>query len=171
MFKKNSRDQLLGLFYTYPTQKFHVREIARLIKLSPATVLKFISELEKANFVHREETIALTQVWANLENEQFQRNKRIFNLQQIEDSGLVDYLIKEYNHPTLVLFGSYARGEDLEKSDIDIAILTHKHKTLMLDKFKEKMKRKINVHELTLEKVSEEFKKSLYNGIVLAGSI
>src|SRR3989344_868215 len=100
MFKKNNRDKLLGLFYTYPTQKFHIREIARLTKLSPATVLKFIQELEKASFIHREEKIALTQVWANMENEQFQRNKRIFNLQQMEASGLVEYLIQKYNYPT-----------------------------------------------------------------------
>src|SRR3989338_9049170 len=111
MFKKNNRDKLLGLFYTYPTQKFHIREIARLTKLSPATVLKFISELEKANFIYREETIVLTKVWANMEDERFHRNKRIFNLQQIEASGLVEYLAQEYNHPTIILFGSYARGE------------------------------------------------------------
>jgi len=126
---------------------------------------------QKEHFIQTQKTIALTQVWVNTEHEKFPRTKRIFNLQQIEDSGLVEYLTHEYNHPPIVLFGSYARGEDIERSDIDIAILTHKHKELELEKFEEKMKRKISIHEITLETVSEEFKKSLYNGVVLAGSL
>jgi len=32
-------------------------------------------------------------------------------------SGLVDFLIEELSNPTVVVFGSYARGEDTEGID------------------------------------------------------
>ena len=70
----------------------------------------------------------------------------------------------------IILFGSYSRGEDIENSDIDIAIISNKKLNLDLEKYKRFLNRVINIHEINLNKISSEFLFNLYNGIVLGGS-
>ena len=99
------------------------------------------------------------------------RNKRVYNLKKVYDSGIVDYILISYNHPkAIMLFGSYSRGEDTENSDIDIAVLTRKNLGLDLIKYEKILKKKVNVHEIDLDRMSSEFKSNLANGIVLEGS-
>jgi len=44
-------------------------------------------------------------------------------------SGLIALLKDKYEEPeAIVVFGSYARGEDTSESDIDIAVVTKKKK-------------------------------------------
>jgi len=94
------------------------------------------------------------------------------NRYQIKD--LTDYLVKSFNFPeTIVLFGSYARGEDTEKSDIDILVITQNKESLMeLKELENKLNRKINIHILkSIKNSKEEFKNSIANGIVLYGHL
>ncbi len=87
---------------------------------------------------------------------------------------LLDLLIKMFHNPqAIVFFGSFARGEDIEKSDIDILIITpNKH---LLNKeeiisYEKEFNRTINIHILpTLEKSERAFKNAVANGIVLHG--
>ena len=48
---KNNTYRILELFIDFPTKDFSVRGIARHLKLSHATVLKYINDLEKLGFV------------------------------------------------------------------------------------------------------------------------
>lgn len=65
--------------------------------------------------------------------------------------------------------GSFSKREYIEKSDIDIVIITQNKKFPELAVFERKLKR--NIHILTLEycNISYEFYKNLINGIVLCG--
>ena len=89
------------------------------------------------------------------------------------DSGLIDFLKEKYQFPeTIIIFGSYSKGEDTEKSDIDIAVITRLEKNLDFSLFEKKLQRKINLLELkNLEKAKKEFINNLINGIVLDGVI
>ncbi|HKZ42808.1 MAG TPA: nucleotidyltransferase domain-containing protein, partial [Candidatus Hodarchaeales archaeon] len=66
-------------------------------------------------------------------------------------------------------FGSYTQGNDTEKSDIDLAIVTSLEKTPDLSKFEKVLMRKINILELDISKAKKEFLNNLANGIVLHG--
>lgn len=69
-----------------------------------------------------------------------------------------------------MLFGSFSRGEDTENSDIDIVVITKKGLSLNTEKYDKVLKKRVNIHEVDLIKISEEFKANLANGIVLEGS-
>ena len=71
--------------------------------------------------------------------------KRLFNIKLIFESGLLDYIVKEYFNPVIVLFGSYSKGEDVEDSDIDLYIETPKKQEFNLQKFEKILNRKIQV--------------------------
>ena len=171
MIEKTTIRSVLELFFDKPSSEFHLRELSRLSKLSMPTILSATDVLSKEKLVIKTKGIVLTKVVANRENIAFVRYKRLYNLEQLYISGLVDYLSNVYNNPRLiVLFGSYSRGEDIEGSDIDIAIMTNKRLRLDFSKYEKILGRGISIHELDLNRVSNEFKANLANGIILEGS-
>ena len=99
----------------------------------------------------------------------FRRYKLIFNLTSLFESGLVDFLEKKLTPNSIVVFGSYRRGEDVEESDIDLFIETIEDQ-LDLSLFEKKLKRKIQLHfkkDFTL--YPRELKNNIINGIVIHG--
>lgn len=169
MLKKINEQKVLELFFEYPTTVFYIREIARLLKISPPMVSINIRTLLREGYIVDVRTGITNEVRANINNDGFLEKKRVFNLESLYKCGLVGHLNKEYGLSPIAVFGSYSRGEDTEKSDIDIAIITEKHKSLNLDNYEKTLKRRITVHEVDLKKVSKEFKNNLGNGIVLKG--
>lgn len=155
------------MFFTFPTKRFHVREISRELGISTTPVLNALKYLVKEGYLTREKGKVIDEIKANLDSKEFLLQKRMFNIESIYSSGLMEELIRQ-NPETVVLFGSYSRGEDTEKSDIDIALLGFGGK-LKLEPFEKRLKRRINLHVIDLKSVSKEFKNSLANGIVLEG--
>lgn len=172
MIEKNTICKILEFFFTYPTRDVHLRELCREVSLSMPAVLSAIHKLQREHLVVVERGKALTNIKANVENLLFMRLKKIHNLERLYLSGLVDFLIKEGNEPqAIICFGSYSRGEDIESSDIDIAILGGNQKEITVDAFEKKLKRSISIHNIHLTKMSEEFKSNLCNGIILHGAL
>jgi len=156
---------------TTPNREYHLRELSRLSKRSLPTILTTTSALAKVGLITKKKGKVITTVTANRENIEYVRRKQIHNMEKMYNSGLVDFLIKNYQHPKLIiLFGSYSRGEDTEKSDIDIAILTTSKKNLDLSIFEKNLGKPISLHKISLSEMSKEFKANLTNGIVLEGS-
>ncbi|MBI2575528.1 nucleotidyltransferase domain-containing protein [Candidatus Woesearchaeota archaeon] len=89
---------------------------------------------------------------------------------KLYESGLISRLYSAYNAPeAIILFGSYGKGEDTSKSDIDLAVITKRRIKLGLGKYENALKRKIQVFEMETGKVDKNMLTSLANGIVLEG--
>ena len=171
MIEKSTIQKVLGLFFENPSKEFHLRGLSRLLKLSMPTIISSTSILAKQKLIIKTKGKVITKVLANRENAYFARYKRLHNLEKIYSSGIVDYLSHAYNNPkTIILFGSFSRGEDIESSDIDIAIITKKKLNLDTLKYEKTLKKRISIHEVNMDKISIEFKANLANGIVLEGS-
>ena len=98
--------------------------------------------------------------------------KRVDNLKLIYESGLADYLEKEFAGATIILFGSYSRGEDTNRSDIDIAIIGRKNKLIDLKIFESLLEREINLNFYdSFKEIHKNLKENLLNGIILFGGI
>ena len=171
MIEKSTIQKVLEIFFENPSREFHLRELSRLLKLSMPTIISTTDILSKEKLIIKIKGKVLTKVLANREDANFARYKRLHNLEKIYFSGIVDYLSNAYNNPkNIILFGSFSRGDDIESSDIDIAITTNKKLDLDLTKYERISKKRINIHEVDLDKISSEFKANLANGIVLEGS-
>ncbi|MBI2656918.1 nucleotidyltransferase domain-containing protein [Candidatus Woesearchaeota archaeon] len=171
MIEKSTIQKVLALFFENPSREFHLRELSRLLRLSMPTIISATDKLAKEKIIIKEKGKVITKVTANRNNIDFARLKRLHNLELIYNSGLVNHLSESYNQPkAIILFGSFSRGEDIEKSDIDIAVITNKRLNSDLSKYEKILKKTINLHEVNLDKISEEFKANLANGIVLEGS-
>lgn len=146
-----------------------MRQISRILKVSPPSVSKAITELARENLAKIKKDLTY-EMQANLSNQEFRNMKRVYNLKMVYSSGLFNYLAEKFSLNTIILFGSYSKGEDNEKSDIDIAI-DSKEKLLELEEYEKKLNRKINIEFFDYKKIKKELKDSIINGIVLLGYI
>jgi predicted nucleotidyltransferase len=169
--KQGNYDKILNVFFDNPNGKFYIREIARITKLNPNTILNITNELEKEGVVKREKKKHIVELSAVLDDK-FKTLKKIDNLKKVYDSGIIDFLKGEFSPGAIVIIGSYSIGEDVMDSDVDIVILTKKdYKDVDLTGFEEKLNRKIHLIITDYNKISEEFYINLINGIVLYGAI
>jgi len=173
MFFRHSTFKIAKLIFNYPNKTFHIREFSRKTGLSTTAVTSSLEELKKILII--EKTDITTNIRADLESESYRTYKRIFNLYCLERYLITDRIRDAYQTETIVLFGSFAKGEDIEESDIDLLIITHNKEPLkdirnFLSICEKKMNRNINLHILpSIEKSPQDFKNALANGIVLQG--
>jgi len=90
--------------------------------------------------------------------------KKLFNTKQLYKSGLVDYLKVELSNPVIIIFGSYAKGEDTENSDIDLYVETLSKKQVNLEKFKKLLQRDIQLFRF--ENIKEMTNLYLANNVI-----
>jgi|SRR3989344_716506 len=170
MIEKSTIEKVMAKFFENPTTEVHLRELSRQLKISMPTIISTTDKLSEEQLLQKKKSKFLTTVKANVQNTRFIRLKRVFNIEQVYESGIVDELIKEYNHPhAIILFGSYSRGEDIERSDIDITVITNKKISLDTANYEKKLKRTIQILQLTKDKIPEELFNNLMNGIILEG--
>ena len=86
----------------------------------------------------------------------------------MNESGLVDFLWNTLSPEAVILYGSHAKGEAVEDSDLDIFIIG-KEKKIQLDGFEERLNKKIHLMFDNVKHISKELKNNLVNGIVLKG--
>ena len=171
MFTKDNNLKVMELLYKFPYSSFHIRQTARLTGLSVTGVIKIIKKLKAEKLITTSRKANLLEIKPDF-NGKFLIFKRLYNIYSLYESGLLVLLKKFYEMPqAIILFGSYSEGTDMEKSDIDLAIISSKKDELDLSKFESKLARKINIHLINLENTPQEFKNSLANGIVLEGFV
>ena len=130
----SNKNKVLEVFFKKPTEAFHVRELARLTNLNPNTIINLIKELSNEDLITKERKKHIVEVAAKI-NEKFKREKRIYNLKSICNSGVIDLLIKELSPKSISVVGSYSFGEDIENSDIDLVAISENDKQIDLSKF------------------------------------
>jgi len=171
MKNTDTKEKILEMLFKFPTTKFHIREISRILKISPPAISKAIKQLEREKMVVSNKNVVY-EIKANLDNINFKNLKRVNNLKEIYLSGLFNHLSEKFPLDTIILFGSYSRGEDTERSDIDIAIIGTKEKILDLENFEKSLKRKINLNFYSkLKGIEINLRSNILNGITLAGGV
>jgi len=156
---------MLRLFFEEPSREFNVREVARLLKISPATASKKLKSLVKEGVLKERKERILNLYKANLEDELYRDLKIFYNMRKLKESGLVDALNKFYLKPTIVMFGSCAYGIDTETSDFDLLIISEKTKEFPeVKKFEKKLNRKLQL--FVVKKIKDLRSKHLINNIL-----
>jgi len=165
----NNTQKIKKEIFENPTYHFHIRELAKKTNLNPNTIINIIKKLD---IIKKTKKKHLTEIYADIENPEFILGKRLFNLESLYESGLVKNLTDIYKNPSaIVVMGSYSRGEDIEKSDIDIVIITNEKKIIDATKFEKKLKRNIHLILVSYEDMSDEFYTNMLNGVILKGYV
>ena len=149
------------------------RHLAEFLKVSPTAIGNSLPMLEKEGIVKvtRGRT-KLNLVSLNRDSQNTLELKRAENLRMLYESGLPGFLEEHLPGATIVLFGSYAKGDDTTKSDIDIAAIGVNDKRLDIAKFEKQFEKEIRINYYKSQKELDKlFLSSICNGIVLSGGI
>ena len=164
--------EIFSLLCIKAGEKLSQREIAKILNVSPTAVSNSTKKLKDSNLIKIEKTKTINFISFNRDEQKAIELKRAENLKNIYLSGLSDYLEKELAGATVILFGSYSNGEDTNTSDIDIAVIERKDKTIDLEKYEKILNRRININFYdSWKKIHENLKNNILNGILLHGGV
>jgi hypothetical protein len=165
MIKKSNKELILTFFLDEPTRGFWLRELERLSKLGLPSVRNYVMQLVEENLVKSQKIQRIILYCANRDSDDFKRIKIFHNIRSLYESGLIGYINDELSFPTIVLFGSKARGEDTEDSDVDLYVESPEKK-LDVSGFE---KIQVFLHKNLREIRNKHLVNNIANGIVLEG--
>jgi len=165
-----NKNKIKEYFFLNPTIKLRVRQMERKTKVPIPSVIKYTKELEKEKILKSTIIAGIKVYSADRTSRKFKLEKTLFNIKSL--SKLTNYLIKKYSNSTIILFGSYSKGEDIENSDIDIYIETQR-KIKNISEFERQLQRNLQFFRFNNMKAikNKELSNNIINGITLNGFV
>ncbi len=168
--------EILKPFFENPEKAFQIRELSRLIKINHTTVRQHVNRLVGEGYlIIKKEGIYKT--YSSNLSKKYLNLKLFYNLESIRKSKIIEFLEKEFDFPSIILFGSYSKAQNSVSSDIDLCIISEINKELNLKKYEELLNRKIQLHLINKKTINIVKSKnphllnSICNGIVLSGEL
>ena len=165
-------ESVLDYFYRYPDREVHIRGLADETGIAYSSVRNALESLESEGLVTKREESKMTFYSANRNDGEFKRRKRLRNLRQLYETGMVETLEHQLRPDALVLFGSYLEGNDRSDSDIDIAVVNGRTADVDLSEFEESLGRTLQLVAIDdARDEKQDFRNTLANGFVLSGHL
>jgi len=168
--------KVLLWFFSYPTQEITLSELVKNIEISKTTANRIVNRLVDEGFIRKK---IVGKVWQLICNQKHPYNytKRVwYNIMAIYGSGILNKIYqKNLNPKTIILFGSYRKGDDTEESDIDIAVEVADNIELKIEELgiiSKLLYRKnvpVNIHIFSRNKIDLNLFANIANGIILEG--
>lgn len=145
LFTKKTVVKIMEFFMKNPSGEFYEAEIRGKIKIAKGSSLKWLKKLVEHNFLSRRTKGRLTLYRLNSENVLIKELKKLMLMSLL----LPD--LKEVGGVEVYLYGSGARGEDREESDVDLLIIGKRSKNIVdvIKKLEKKINRRVKVSFFT----------------------
>lgn len=163
-------------FFENPEKGFQIREVSRLIKINHTTIRQYLNKLAKEKYLIIKKEGTYKNYFSN-PSKKYLNLKLFYNLENIRQSNLIELIEKEFDFPTIILFGSYSKAQNSANSDIDICIISEIKKEPNLEKYEKLLNKKIQMHLINKKTINSMKLKNPYllnsicNGIVLSGEL
>ena len=176
LYEETAKNKIAEILFRYPEKEFSLSDLAKEAGVAKANIGRILKEFHEYGLISIEKLSKIWRIKANQSNWLYVRNKIVYNLDLIYRSGIVEFLIDYFKNPkAVILFGSFRKGEDLHKSDIDIAIESDEvdeYKTMglrELAEFEKQIERKIQIHLFNRKSIDINVFNNIANGILLWG--
>ncbi len=172
LFSTRERVKILGFLLEHPSAKINMNKLARDLKLSPGQIHKYITILRQEKIVV-DDQLKESYVTYSL--------RRLWNIKKIQDADIPKIARRYFpKFKGLGIFGSWAKGDNKEESDLDIWLkLDFEPTDLEVAEAKKAMEKSIRANlDIViaspkrlkhLHETSDIFYFSLYNGITVWG--
>ena len=166
-------------FFSFPDSPIGLNDLSSAVQIAKTTAKRIVLDLEKEGFLTKN-VYGKTWIITCNKNHYFNFTKKVvFNLAMIFEAygcGLKEHIFSIVgNAQAVILFGSYRKGDDTEKSDVDIAVEVTSNtdlKIIPLGKIPQFGYRKdvsVNLHIFSRNKIDINLFSNIANGIVLEG--
>ena len=168
-------DKVHAWFFAFPEEEFSLNELAEETEIAKTSANIVVSELVHEGFLTVSKLCKLWRIKANSHHQWFITRKIPFNLKIIYESGIIEWVEREIpTAKSIILFGSYRKGDDINTSDVDIAVEISEENELDIWKagiqklgYRENIS--VNIHLFSRKKVDINLFANIANGIVLKG--
>ena len=173
-------NKILQWFFSYSLSQISLTDLSSNLKISKRTASIIVNDLVKKEFLIKEEVGRVWRIHCNQKHFYNFTKKISFNLSMIYsllyESNLIDEIYRVTgNFKAVVLFGSYRKGDDTDKSDIDLAVEVAGNEDIKiidlvtLKKFGYRKNVTVNLHIFSRNKIDLNLFSNITNGIVLEG--
>ncbi len=168
-------DKIMVWFFAFPDAEFTLNELCKNLKIAKTTANIVVSAFEKRDFLTHHVLGKVWRIRANASHAFFTTHKIPFNLKSVYESGVLQWI--NSNIPgarAVVLFGSYRKGDDTEKSDVDIAVEVIRDNEqeiipLQIARMGYRVNVPLNIHVFSRNKIDLNLFANIANGILLQG--
>ena len=120
----SKEESVLELFLNEPAKQWHFGEIRKAADISEPGTNKWLRKLLAENLVHRIKPRGKMPYFiANFTHARYRTRKRLYALQKLYTSGLLERLQNLKDTKAVVIFGSFSRSDWNTQSDVDIFVL------------------------------------------------
>jgi predicted nucleotidyltransferase len=176
LYEETAKSKIAEVLFRYPEKEFSLSDLALEAGVAKANIGKILEEFQQAGLISIEKLSKIWRIKANQTNWLFVRSKIAYNLNFVYRSGLVEFLVDFFKNPkSIILFGSFRKGEDISGSDIDIAIESDEVKEYQiiglreLSDFEAVIGKKIQIHLFNRRVIDIGVFNNIANGILLWG--
>ena len=162
---------VLKHFLEHPTEQFYIKQLSRILDISPRSAQVYCSEYEKSKILISKAVANAKMFKLNNELPSVQALKKFYFLEILHEFDLA----KKVEIPGLIslaLYGSYASGTYDEKSDIDFLVISNeKIQRTEFVKLQKKLGKTVQVTEVTLAEWIQMKKKDPFVARVLSNHV
>lgn len=120
---ESKEECVLELFFENPTRQWHFEEILREAKITRSKADRWLKQFLRNELIKKvKQKGKMPYYLGNSEFPAYRNKKRIFALNKLYESGLLNRLYSLKKAKTVIIFGSYSRSDWYKDSDIDIFI-------------------------------------------------
>lgn len=178
--KNEAYIKVMHWFFSYPLLPISLSELAKELKISKKTASEIVNAFLKEGFLLKEEIGKTWRISCNQEHIYNFTRKISYNIaliyQMLYDLGIINEIYKIAGNPkSIILFGSYRKGDDTDKSDLDIAVEVVGNDEMKIIPFANlsqlgyRKNIQVNLHLFSRNKIDLNLFSNIANGIILEG--
>lgn len=172
---KSKENKIIEIFFENPTKEWHFEEIIKKTKLARSKADNWLKRFIKSRLIKRIKIKGKMPYYiSNYESSEYKNKKKIFALNRLYESGLLNHLTSLKKAKTIILFGSFARSDWYKKSDIDIFIYGDPEGLKIAD-YELKLHRDLQVficqEKKELSKLGKDLIRNIIKGNLIKGNL
>ncbi|MEW5897327.1 MAG: nucleotidyltransferase domain-containing protein [Nanoarchaeota archaeon] len=168
--------KMMYWFFSFPDREIGLNDLSEALRISKTTAKKVVLQLVDEGFLNREILGKIWRISCNHEHHYNYTRKICYNLTLIYESVILNAIHDLIRNPkAVVLFGSYRKGDDNERSDIDIAVEVVGDEDVKLvelgviPEFGHRKNVLVNLYVFSRNKTDLNLFSNIANGIVIEG--
>ena len=171
---KSKENNVLQLFFDYPTKEWHFEDIYKEAGIARSKVDNWLKKLIQKKIIMRVKNKGRMPYYiSKYDSSSYRNTKKLFAWSQLHASGFLDH-IASLPAKTVIVFGSFTRSDWYKNSDIDLFVYGGSKK-LQLAKYETKLHRDIQVfacqNPQKLHTLGEGLMKNIIKGNIIKGDI
>jgi hypothetical protein len=158
-------------FFAFPRRACSLSQLAETLSIHKGTASRAVKRLEHEGFLNVEILGRIWRITCVMDHRYHVSRKVPYHLGLILDSTLIDTIRTAHPTGAIVLYGSVRKGDDVESSDIDLAIESTNDRIEALDPIDLGYRSSVpvNLRFFSRKRIDPHLFSNIGNGIVLDG--